>query len=87
MKTEKIKAQELEKVKAFEFSISEKLKELGIATYDGMLAKNKMETLTEELTQLAEDREKYHAELRQIYGNGAIDLSEGTFIESPDPTE
>jgi hypothetical protein len=80
MKTKNLKPEQLEKVKLFETVISQKVQELGIASYDEVAARNKVVGITEELNQTIEQKNEYYSELREIYGDGTIDLSEGTFL-------
>ena len=83
MKPKKLKPEELEKVKTFEASISQQLEELGVACYDEVAARNKVVAITEQLTQTAQQKNQYYAELTKMYGDGTIDLSEGNFIPTP----
>lgn len=88
MKLKKLKAEELEKVKAFETMLSQKLQELGVASYDEVVARNKVIIIAEELSEAAQQKNDYYSELRQIYGDGTINLVEGTFVEATlDSTE
>jgi hypothetical protein len=80
MKTKSLQPEQLEKVKLFETVISEKIQELGIASYEEVTARNKVVAITEELNQTIEQKNEYYSELREIYGDGTINLSEGTFL-------
>ncbi len=88
MEPKKLKPEELEKVKTFEASISQQLQELGVASYDEVAARNRVVSITERLTETAQQKNEYYTELTQMYGDGTIDLSEGSFIPTPSkPTE
>ncbi len=79
MASKKLKKQELEKVKEFESILSQKVQELGMASYDEVVARNRVVSITEDLNQAAQEKNEYYTKLREAYGDGTIDLSEGTF--------
>lgn len=83
MASKKLKKQELEKIKAFENLISEKVQELGIASYEEVTARNRVVSITEDLNRTAEEKNEYYSKLRDAYGDGTIDLSEGVFTSTP----
>ena len=80
MKTKSLQPEQLEKVKLFETVISQKIQELGIASYEEVTARNRVLEVREELDQSIQQKNEYYSELREIYGDGTIDLSEGTFL-------
>lgn len=82
MKLKKLKPEELEQVRAFETLLSQKLQELGIASYEEVTARSKVIEITEDLSQTAQKKNEYYNELRQLYGDGIISLAEGTFEET-----
>lgn len=86
MKPKKLKPEELEKVKTYEKFISDKVQELGIACYDEVTARSKVNKITEDLNEIAQQKNEYYGELVKIYGDGTIDLSEGTFIPTASKT-
>jgi len=80
MTPKNLKPEELQKVKTLEALVSQNLQELGIACYDEVAARSRVVEITEQLNQAAQEKNEYYNQLREIYGDGTIDLSEGTFL-------
>jgi len=80
MTPKNLKPEELQKVKTLEALVSQNLQELGIACYDEVAARSRVVEITEQLNQAAQEKNEYYNQLREAYGDGTIDLSEGTFL-------
>lgn len=80
MTPKKLKPEELQKVKTLEALVSQNLQELGIACYDEVAARSRVVEITQELDKAAHEKNEYYNQLRQTYGDGTINLAEGTFL-------
>lgn len=88
MKAKSLQPEQLERIKAFETLISQKIQELGIASYEEVTARSRVSEVKEELDQHIQQKNQYYSELREVYGDGTIDLSKGTFLPaSPESAE
>lgn len=86
MNTIKLKPEELEKIQAFETEFTQKVQELGAAAYQEVVARNQVVTATEQLNQVGDAKDAYYSKLRDAYGDGVVDLSEGVFIPNTAPS-
>lgn len=80
MKSTQIPQDQLDKIKNLEITLSQLTQQLGIATFDKVTAEAKITSITQQLNSAVEEKNKTFDELSKEYGDGTINLDEGTFI-------
>lgn len=80
MKSTQIPQDQLDKIKNLEITLSQLTQQLGIATFDKVTAEAEITSITQQLHSAVEEKNKTFDELLKEYGDGTINLDEGTFI-------
>lgn len=83
MEVRTLTKEQLENVTRLENIIAQQISQLGMLSYEEITARQRTAAAMQAVEATAQEKAAYYESLREIYGEGTINIAEGTFIPNP----